>query len=304
MTPIEQMLSAVAIDWPETPDLASKVLPHLDRSLDPAPAGLSDHSERGRRRLAIRRPLAIALAALLLMAATAAAIPGIREPVLDWLGLRSVRIERVPRPLPQPKPAPGADLDLGTHVTLAAARRRLDFEPLLPSGLGDPVVYYGSSIPGGRLGLVYRGGKLFLVEFIGTTDAQYLGKFVTPETKLERLRINGERALWIHGGLDQYVYEDRTGTIRPEQIRIVPAGTEPGPDEMHTLATVRAVQYLGAFVRVRAETDAGARLVVDAPTATGIGTDLAAGRRCTLAWRAENVRAVGDLRSTNTRGEG
>ena len=72
---------------------------------------------------------------------------------------------------------------------------------------------------------------------------------------------------------------------------------------MHTVATVRAVQYLGAFVRVRAETDEGARLVVDVPTTIGVEGDLAPGRRCTLAWLPEYVRAVGGIRSTNTRGE-
>lgn len=217
MTPIEQMLSTAAagIDWPETPNLATQVVPQIQ--------GLSDQQfGYRRRRVRLRRPLAIALAALLLMAATAVAIPGVREPILDWLGLRSVKIERVPRPLPQSKPAaraPGEDLGLGEHVSLAAASSRLAFDPLLPPGLGDPVVYYDDEPAGGRIGLVYRGGKLFVVEFIGTTDQEYLGKFVTPETKLDRVRIAGERGLWIHGGLHQYVYEDRTGTIRPEDIR-------------------------------------------------------------------------------------
>ena len=51
------------------------------------------------------------------------------------------------------------------------------------------------------------------------------------------------------------VGRDATCTIRPEHIRIVAAGSEPGPDEMHTTAIVHDVQYLGAFVRVRTETD-------------------------------------------------
>ena len=215
---VEGMLAQLEPAWPATPDIASAVVPHIE--------GLTDlqmgYGLRGRRRVRLRRPLALALAALLVLAASAAAVPGIREPVLDWLGLRSVRIERIQRPLPQPKPRParaaGADLGLGRHVRLAYARPRLSFTPLVAPGLGTPVVYYENFPPGGRLGLVYRGGKLFLVEFIGTTNNEFLRKFVTPATRLERLRINGERALWIHGGLDQYVYEDRTGAIRPEQI--------------------------------------------------------------------------------------
>ena len=89
-------------------------------------------------------------------------------------------------------------------------------------------------------------------------------------------------------------------TIRPEHIRIVAPGTEPAAGEMHTTATVRDVQYLGSFVRVRAETDSGTRLVADVPTATGVGGDVAPGQRCTLTWRAEHVRAVEDVNSTNT----
>ena len=72
---------------------------------------------------------------------------------------------------------------------------------------------------------------------------------------------------------------------------------------MHTTATVRDVQYLGAFVRIRADAPGGARLVVDVPAAVGLGSEVGPGRECTLAWRAEHVRAVGDLSSTNSGGQ-
>jgi len=119
----------------------------------------------------------------------------------------------------------------------------------------------------------------FVASFVGTSNV------LTPEIA---------RAL---------VGRAETCTIRPEHIRIVAEGAVPSPDEMHTVATVRDVQYLGAFVRVRTETDAGARLVVDLPSAAGIAAEVAPGRGCTLAWRAEHVRAVGDVSSTNPRGE-
>jgi putative spermidine/putrescine transport system ATP-binding protein len=96
------------------------------------------------------------------------------------------------------------------------------------------------------------------------------------------------------------VGRDTTCTIRPEHIRIVTTGTPPGPDDMHTTATVRDVQYLGAFVRVRADTADGTRLVADVSSAIGVGPEVAPGRECTLAWRAEHVRAVGEVSSTNT----
>ncbi len=101
----------------------------------------------------------------------------------------------------------------------------------------------------------------------------------------------------------ELVGRDAICTIRPEHLRIVGAGEQIGPDDMHTEVTVRDVQYLGAFVRLRTETDGGARLVVDVPTGTGVSADVAPGRRCTLSWRAEHVRAVGDVNSTITRGK-
>jgi hypothetical protein len=214
MTPIEQMLRAAAteIDWPATPDIATQV----ERGVRPLPR----MEERPRwmpirPRMPIRRPLALALAALLLLAATAAAIPGIRDPVLDWLGLRSVHVERVPAPLPE---GPGRGLGLGTRTTLDAARKRLAFQPVVPSGLGRPSVYYEGFPPGGQLGLVYPGG-VFLTEVVGRLRTEFLFKFVGPEAKVDRLRIGGRRGIWIHGKPHQYAYSDRNGNIRSDTVR-------------------------------------------------------------------------------------
>jgi hypothetical protein len=163
----------------------------------------------------VRRPLAIALAVFLLLAATAAAVPGIREPVLDWLGLRSVKVERVPRPLPEP---PGAGLALGRHTTLADALRRIEFKPVLPAGLGRPTVYYDDFPPGGQLGLVYRGGDLFVTEVLGKLERQYLFKFLQPGTGVSAVTIGGERGLWFSGP-HQYAYADRDGNLRTDSVR-------------------------------------------------------------------------------------
>jgi hypothetical protein len=205
MNPIEQMLrtAAVDVDWPATPEFAA-----------PVAARITEHG-RSRPRMRIRRPLAIALAALLLMAATAAAVPGIREPVLDWLGLRSVHVERVPAPLPQ---GPGRGLGLGKRTTLDIARKALGFAPVVPAGLGEPSVYYEGFPPGGQLGLVYPGG-VFLTEVVGRLRAEFLFKFVGPGAKVDKLRIDGERAIWIHGTPHQYAYSDKNGNIRTDTVR-------------------------------------------------------------------------------------
>jgi hypothetical protein len=150
------------------------------------------------------------------MAATAAAIPGVREPVLEWLGLRSVRVERVPARLPE---APGSRLGLGTRTELDVARKGLGFEPvLLPARLGEPTVYFENFPPGGQLGLVYP-HDVFLTEVVGRLRTEFLFKFVGPEAKADALRIDGERAMWIHGKPHQYAYADKTGEIRTDTIR-------------------------------------------------------------------------------------
>ena len=166
-----------------------------------------------RRAPRLRRPLVLALAALLVLAAGAAAIPGVRH----FLGFGSVRVERVPK-LPL-KPGPGAKLALGTRTTLADAR--IGFQPLVPAALGrPPAVYVDRTPPGGQLSLVYRNGHLLVTEVQGRLRQQFLQKFVGPGTKVERVTIDGAPGLWIHGALHQIVYEDRKGLIRPDTIRL------------------------------------------------------------------------------------
>ena len=211
MTTIELMLrdAGAHAEWPPTPDLAQAVAARIatgpERRVVPM------------RRPRLRRPLALALAALLVLAAGAAAVPGVREPVLDFLGLRSVTIERVPRPLPV---VPGAKLSLGRHTTLAAARRALYFTPLVPSGLGDPVVYYERFPPGGQLALVYRNGAVFITEVQGQLQTQYMFKFIGPGAKVDRVSVNGGRGLWLYGRPHQYAYADKTGELRTDSVRL------------------------------------------------------------------------------------
>jgi hypothetical protein len=148
-------------------------------------------------------------------------VPGVRDPVLDFLGLRSVKVERVPR-LPL-RPAPGARLRLGSRTTLAAAARQLAFRPLVPTALGRATVYLDGSVPGGELSLVYRGGGLILTEVEGRLRREFMRKFVGPGTAVERVAIADAPGLWIHGALHEVVYEDARGTIRPETVRLAGA---------------------------------------------------------------------------------
>src|SRR4051812_5093744 len=105
MADLETRLRALGAQaqWPTTPDVA----PAIRGRLAAAPP------RRDRR-----RALALAIAlALLVPAAAFAAVPSTRHAVLDWLGLRSVRVRTVPRP-PRAAARP-VDPALGRRATPA-----------------------------------------------------------------------------------------------------------------------------------------------------------------------------------------
>ena len=206
---LEARLRALAADasWPDTPDLQAAVMARRR----PAPR------RRG------RRVLAAALAALVLVpAAGAAAFPGARNDVLEWLGLRNVKVERVPAP--PPNAVPELEDDLGTVVTLAEAQRRAGFTALVPAVLGPPDRV---RITGQRLSLVYapRTGLpkledidagLILTETRGGIRGEYLKKLVYGGTDVRGANVNGHRGAFISGGEHAYIYEDPNGTIEED----------------------------------------------------------------------------------------
>ena len=168
MNDLELMLREVAaeIDWPQTPGVT--------------PLQLGDAR---RRRLRIGRPLAVAFAALLLLAAGAVAV------------LRGDNQAR--------------------HPAVHHAQR--GFVPLHATGLGKARVSREGFPPGGKVVLRYPGGVV-ITELQGRFVPQYLFKFLTPSARVDRLRIDGGAARWIPGELRQYVYADRTGAIRTDTV--------------------------------------------------------------------------------------
>jgi hypothetical protein len=217
MTDLELILSETRVEFPPTPDLVGSV----GQRIREAPANAARERGRFLRPGSGRRSLVIAFSSLLLLATGAvAAVPDLRNPVLEWLGLRSVEIRRVPKTPNFPKRQPGADLQLGRATTLAKARGQLPFTPVLPTGLGEPALYYGTFVPGGALSAVYRDGKLLVTEFEGRIRREYLGKFIGPDTRVERVVINGQPGLWLGGAPHGLVYEDSRGDIRTDSARI------------------------------------------------------------------------------------
>ncbi|MBA3263804.1 MAG: hypothetical protein H0T69_15275 [Thermoleophilaceae bacterium] len=246
MPELERMLSHLGeeLAWPRTPDLAASVIERLDEPAAEAPAvgeapaaGEAAPVPRRRGRFAgllppagLRRSLVLAVVALVLLAGTPfAAVPGVRDAVLDFFGLQGVTVERRET---LPTTPPERPLDLGSRTTLADATDRVGFAPLLPDALGEPDgVYVRRGLPGGELSLAYRARAglprtratrlgLLLTEFRGDISPEYLGKIVGPDTTAQRLQIDGRRAIWIAGVPHFFFYRGPDGEFVETSMRI------------------------------------------------------------------------------------
>jgi hypothetical protein len=245
MTELERRLTQLGheLDWPPTPDLSSSVR----RRLAPQP--------RLRRPPIMRRSLAIALAALLVLAGgVLAAVPSVRDAVLEFFGLQGATVERreqLPR-APDLRP-----LNLGERSTLERARASLGFEPLVPRAAGRPsAVYVNGGVAGGELSLAYRarqglpearstGLGLLVTEFRGDLAPEYVGKIAGEATRIEPLRVAGQRAIWMEGAPHFFFYRRPDGSYADEELRVA----------QNVLLLERGdllVRFEGAFSRARA----------------------------------------------------
>jgi hypothetical protein len=148
-------------------------------------------------------------------------VPDARNAVLEWLGLRSVEVRRVPS-TPRVSARPGdIRLDLGRPVTLAAARDRLRFRILVPAQpTGPPRIFVDSSPPGGRVTFLYDRPRLLVTEFRGSQSQIFLEKAVGPDTTIKRVRVGGAPGAWIAGRPHGAVFADANGVIRQDRTRL------------------------------------------------------------------------------------
>ena len=169
------------LDYPETPDLSGAVRRRLGD---------------GRRPVAWRRPLVIALAALLVVAGALLAVPQSRSAILDWLGIGAATVRYVDE-LPKAEKLQD-DLALGDPVSLDEARRLGDFEIRVPTldGLEDPKVYRGDV---GDVSFLYGSEdepRLLITQLLGTGVFQ---KLLMTETRLEIVTEDGAQGAWLEG---------------------------------------------------------------------------------------------------------
>lgn len=239
MIDVERHLTEIGreLRYPPTPDLGAAVAERV-------------RAQGAPHRPPPRRTLALAAVALLLLAAgAAAAVPASRHAVLDWLGLRSVRIERVPKLPGLPPGRAGGDLALGTRTTLPAARARVTFRVLVPS-LPPDEVYLSGSPAGGRVSLAYaaRAGRprMLVTEFRGSQPRGFLTKTLGPGTTAEPIRVTGDPGVWIAGRPHVLIFRDARGEVQNETVRL--AG--------NTLLW----EHAGVLLRLEAQTSKGAAL--------------------------------------------
>ncbi|MBJ7607911.1 MAG: hypothetical protein JF887_00560 [Candidatus Dormibacteraeota bacterium] len=223
---LEQQLAELGrrITYPPTPELASTVR-----------ARLSDRSPR--RRVVKRWRVALVGIALAVLGA-AFGVPPVRTAIAHWLGIQGVVITPVSSlpatrsPLPASTGPLGSTLSLGRSTSLSEARAAAGFPVAVPSGLGAPDAIYTRTDIGPAVSLVYApsggvpqsgqtGVGVLITEFRGTSNPMLMQKFVTPDTTITPLTVNGGTGFWIGGaGAHEVAYLLPDGNFVPDTLRL------------------------------------------------------------------------------------
>jgi hypothetical protein len=212
---LEHELRELQVEWPETPDIAGAVTPRLAA---PPP-----------RRWVLSRPAwQVAIAAVALVIAVAMAIPPARAAVLEFLGLRSVKIERR-----EPQPSRfGQRVALGDPVSLATARRRAGFPVGVPAELGPPdaVFFYDHPVTGPRIDMTYRPrpglartdttGVGLLVTEMEAVATPVIQKAVGAGANVDQFTLDGDPAVFISGRPHGFAYTPPNGQTQYEDQRL------------------------------------------------------------------------------------
>ena len=217
MTELERSLRLLgdAVAFPEAPDVTEAVQRRL---ADIRPAG----------RRPRRRTLVLAFAVVALAIGAAMAVPPARTAVLELFGLRGATVQRVeslPTVPTEPEPEPGSQLLLGEALPVEEAHPWV-------SSLGPPdAAYVTEEEYGRRLTLVYAPGDgvprsrytgvgILVTVFDGAIDTRFLDKMVEGGTTVERLTVDGNRALWLEGGPHFVVFRTESGDIGEDVGRL------------------------------------------------------------------------------------
>ena len=184
MSDLEAALRELDVEWPATPDLAGPVMTRI--------AAAAPQKPNWRKRI-----VAFLLALVVVGGGTLAVSPAARSTVLEWLGLKSVRIERT-------EPRIGASLDLGPVIDLPKGTR-------VPKALEDPEVH-DTTLPDGTsvVSLVYEGP--ILVQVFKARVTPFIEKTVGMGADVERVKDG----YWITGA-HGFAYESPSGGAFEQQ---------------------------------------------------------------------------------------
>jgi hypothetical protein len=202
-----------SLEFPPTPDLTARVRERIAAERAP------------RRRVTFfpaRRALVVALAVIAVSVGALMAVPGTRAAILEFFGLRGVKIERV-ETLPTVPKQTALD-DLGARVSLDEASELVDFDVVVPERLGDPdEIYFSDFPPGGMVSFVYGSAaepRALFTQFRATVEDAFFKK-VEAGTDIEDVRIGGEFGFYLSGNPHVFGYLDEDGQFREETVRLV-----------------------------------------------------------------------------------
>jgi hypothetical protein len=189
------------------------------------------------RRPAVRRALAIAVAAILILGVVLIASPRARRVAADLLGIGGVEIRgasSLPTSAPPTFPTTLRPdlLGLGQPTAVADGASRLGIPPPLPSALGPPAGAYFATAPppSGELTLVWAPGPALppskvagvgalVTVFEARLEEGYFQKVLRPGTTYQRMRVNGRPAVWLAGEPHVFLYP--TGSsVEDEELRL------------------------------------------------------------------------------------
>ena len=177
------------VEFPPTPDIAASIRSRL---------------ERPRR---WTRPVAIALAILVVAIGAVLVVPPARTAILDWLGLRGVSIVRVDE---LPATPPLGELELGRRVALEDAPSWT----LVPDDEPDSVF-----IDDGRVNLLWGTPDdvhLLLTEFRGDP---FIEKLIDGDAEVEPVSVNGGQGAWLEQP-HVVMFNDPRGRFRDDPGRL------------------------------------------------------------------------------------
>jgi hypothetical protein len=136
-----------------------------------------------------------------------AAVEPARSAVLEFLGIKSVKVERR-EPVATPQP-PGSDLGLGEPVTSTR------YSP--PAALGAPAATLRD---GEIVTFVYGDPPDLLVMLVQASVTPFIQKSVGAGAKLERFRIDGDPAYFISGAEHGVAFGQPGGDVRYDPQRL------------------------------------------------------------------------------------